>query len=106
MWKWGCVMIDLTIGQRLMAIRKYRGLSQTELAQAINATKATIAHYEHGRAAISTQRLERLATALHCRVPDLLAPASAPLPRARFRGGADATSLIDVLTLPRYGPAE
>jgi transcriptional regulator with XRE-family HTH domain len=75
------------IGKRLAAIREYRFMSQAELAQAIGVSKGLIAHYEHGRAEIGASRLQQLATALHCRAADLLAPLDAPLPRARFRGG-------------------
>ena len=73
-------------------------MSQAELARAIGVSKATIAHYEHGRAEIRATRLEQIAVALHCQVPDLLAPLDAPLPRAKFRAGP-VTATADLMPI-------
>lgn len=80
------------VGRRLAAIRRSRMMSQTALAKAVGKSVKAIAHYEHGRADLRPAILNELARALHCRADDFLAPAEAPLPRVRFRGGA---ALID-----------
>jgi DNA-binding XRE family transcriptional regulator len=45
--------IDSAIGRRLAAIRAHRMMSPADLAAAINVTRGTIWHYEHGCAATS-----------------------------------------------------
>jgi transcriptional regulator with XRE-family HTH domain len=66
-------------------------MSQAELARAIGVSKATIVHYEHGRAEIRATRLELIAVALHCQVPDL-SHRSMHRWRAQFRAGPVAAT--------------
>jgi transcriptional regulator with XRE-family HTH domain len=72
------------LGERLRQVREHREISQGRLARAIGVTVGTIQNYEHGRALITTDRVEQLAHALQCEPIDLLAkPGSAP-PRYRY----------------------
>jgi transcriptional regulator with XRE-family HTH domain len=77
--------IDPTIGKRLAAIRQHRRLSQAELAAMVGASKSAIYHYEHGNARIWPSLLSALASALRCRISDLLAPLDAPQSHVKFR---------------------
>jgi transcriptional regulator with XRE-family HTH domain len=69
-----------TFGRRLAAIRKNRGLTQIELAKAIGKTRTAIGHWEAGRAFIRGSDLAQVASALECRIRDLLAPPGVPIP--------------------------
>lgn len=51
-------------GQRLRAIRKHRGLNQTQLSDKINATQQLIAKYENGNSSIPLCRFIELCQAL------------------------------------------
>jgi transcriptional regulator with XRE-family HTH domain len=77
--------IDPTIGKRLAVIRQHRMLSQAELAAMVGTSKSAIYHYEHGNARIWPSLLSALASALRCRISDLLAPLDARLPDVKFR---------------------
>jgi len=59
------------LGQRLAQVRKEQGLTQTELADALDLSQAVIAEYEAGRKNIPTWRLVNLAEALGV-TPDVL----------------------------------
>ena len=70
------------VGRRIALVRERRGLTQAQLAHAIGVSKATVAHYEHGRASFNVGRLFAIADALHCR-PDVLLEPDRPMPRSR-----------------------
>ena len=56
-----------TIGDRIMALRTRRGMTQTELAEAVGETKQTIYKYEHGIVTnIPISKVEAIAKALRC----------------------------------------
>lgn len=56
-----------TIGDRIMQLRLHRGMTQTELAEAVGETKQTIYKYEHGIVAnIPISKVEAIAKALRC----------------------------------------
>lgn len=75
----------MKIGKRLYQVRKHRNISQGQIARAVGVSVGTIQNYEHGRALITTDRLEQLAQALQCEPMDLLAePGSIPPPRYRY----------------------
>jgi len=57
---------------KLREIRKLRGMTQTELAQAAQIHRVTIAKYEAGQCAPSVDRAERLANALGVTVDELI----------------------------------
>ncbi|HMF25312.1 MAG TPA: helix-turn-helix transcriptional regulator [Pseudolabrys sp.] len=64
--------IDPEIGVRLAEIRRWRGLTQRQLAKAVGVTITAIQNWERGRHAISAKRLGPLADALYCQPLDLL----------------------------------
>lgn len=60
------------VGVKLKAIRKARGLSQAELAFALDCEDTLISRYELGKTTPSLEQIYRLATALDCSVGELL----------------------------------
>jgi len=73
-------IIDPNPGLRLAEIRMHLKMSQQQVATAIGVSLGTIQHYEHGRAAITVDRIKQLANALNCEPAILLEPPGAPLP--------------------------
>lgn len=71
--------LNHNIGRRLAEIRHNRGLSLAALAASMRLYKTSIQKWEHGRAAITADRLIALAAALDCEPADLLAPLGAPI---------------------------
>lgn len=57
---------------KLREIRKLRGMTQTELAQAARIHRVTIAKYEAGKCVPSVDRAERLANALGVSLNELI----------------------------------
>lgn len=57
---------------KLREIRKERGMTQTELAQAARIHRVTIAKYEAGQCVPSVDRAERMASALGVPVDELI----------------------------------
>ena len=77
--------IDAEIGARLAEVRRWRGLTQRQLAKAVGVTITAIQIWERGRHAMSSKRLGPLANALHCQPIDLLmlpGTGVTPLPRS------------------------
>ncbi len=59
-------MIDAKrVGKRIAAVRQTAALSQGELARRVGWPRDTLIHYEHGRRALSVERLAALADALN-----------------------------------------
>ena len=56
---------------KLRAIRKQRGYSRQQLADAIVRTKHTVGNYERGSMAPNAETLSRLLDVLECRIEDL-----------------------------------
>ena len=56
------------IGQRIRAIRKAQGLSAVVLAELAGMTQQQISEIENAKYAVRIDTLERIATALKCRV--------------------------------------
>jgi transcriptional regulator with XRE-family HTH domain len=56
----------------IRAWRKFRGLTQDELAEKLDLTQATIARIERGDISYTQPVLEALADALHCEPADLI----------------------------------
>lgn len=52
--------------------RRYRGMTQEQLAEAVDSTKATISRLEAGKRGLSQKWLERLAPALDVKAAELL----------------------------------
>lgn len=53
-------------------IRKKAGLTQTELAEALNVGQSAVAAWETGQALPQADKLVKIAKVLHCTVDDLL----------------------------------
>jgi transcriptional regulator with XRE-family HTH domain len=66
--------LDLTYddGMRLAAIRKQRGLSQSELADLANVEQPTVSRIERGYDGVTLRVLKQLSSALDVSVHDLL----------------------------------
>ena len=62
---------DLTFGERVQALRKQRGWTQTQLAEKIGCDKGTICHWEHGETIPKISRACDLARVLHTTVEAL-----------------------------------
>jgi len=96
-------------GERLHQIREHRHISQRRIAKAIGVSVGTIQNYEHGRAHITTDRLEQLAHALQCEPVDLLTSPGTPPPRyhrPRYRRAIVGLAIVAVLTATPIGPPQ
>lgn len=89
-------------GRRLYEIRMHRGMSQGLLARAIGVSTGTIQNYEKGRAPMTLQRVEQLASALNVQPADLFAASGSALPKFRFQG--DRVLLLPQLINPNVWP--
>ena len=80
---------DVTAGpaNRIREIRCERGLTQSRLAELVNATTQQISYLERGERQLTLHWMTRLAAALGCAPADLFSPA-APSPDPRRRGAA------------------
>ena len=65
------VWITARMGLRLRAGREAKGLTQTQLAQMINASVTQIDHYEHGEHDMAMERLFDLARILDIPVAEI-----------------------------------
>lgn len=60
------------LGQRVAALRRSRGLTQVQLAEAIGVAQQTVAHYEAGRLRLLAGALPNLADQLGVSVEELV----------------------------------
>lgn len=60
------------LGQRLAALRRDRGMTQVQLAEAIGVAQQTLAHYEAGRLRLLAGALPKLADQLDVGVEELI----------------------------------
>jgi transcriptional regulator with XRE-family HTH domain len=67
-----------TPGQRIMRIRKERGITQVELAERIGLIQTLVCDYEKDRLRLSAEMAVRFAMALEISVDNLLRPKSTP----------------------------
>lgn len=63
--------IDIAVGRRIAALRMGRGMTQTQLGQAMGVTFQQVQKYESGRNRISASKMYEAAQALDARVSDL-----------------------------------
>ncbi len=73
------------IATRIKAIRQAKGMTQEELAEAIDRTVETISNLERGKSLPSVQTLMIIANALDITISELLENAEAPPSPARVR---------------------
>lgn len=66
------------VGARVRAIRRQRGLSQVQLAEAAQRSVETISAIERGKSLPNSETLERFAEALGVRVQDFFSFHNAP----------------------------
>jgi len=59
------------LGMRIQELRKLRGLTQSELAELIDAEIVTISRIENGSRFPKKENIENIANALHAEVKDL-----------------------------------
>ena len=79
-------------GEKLALLRKQKGLTQQELAEAVEVSRQTVSRWETGEAAPAEENLERLCGLYGVTRSELLggepmSPPPAPEPTARERGG-------------------
>lgn len=55
-----------TIGEKMSSLRRERGMSQSQLAEAVGVSVVTISNWENGRANPKTGYLLKLAQVLNC----------------------------------------
>lgn len=60
------------VGQRIQTLRRERGFTQSQLADAVSMTRTSITNLEHGRQGVVLQTLYDLAEALKVEPADLL----------------------------------
>jgi transcriptional regulator with XRE-family HTH domain len=56
--------VRLSVGQRIAEARRQAGFTQGQLAERLGWSRDALIHYEHGRRALSVERLVALAHAL------------------------------------------
>ena len=69
----------MNIGERIMALRKEKNISQTELAKRLNVSRQAVSKWEQGTSSPDTERLIQLAEILGTEV-EYLATGSHPEP--------------------------
>jgi transcriptional regulator with XRE-family HTH domain len=69
---------DTALGQRVRAARKLNGLSQTQLATALNISFQQVQKYENGSNRISCSTLKLISAALGVAMVDLLGETGGP----------------------------
>jgi transcriptional regulator with XRE-family HTH domain len=62
----------LIVGDNIRKEREARGISNEKLAEIINRSSASVSAWQNARRAISMFDLDRVATALHVNITDLL----------------------------------
>lgn len=62
----------LIVGNNIQAIRKRRKLTQAQLGDALNLTRASIINIEQGRHACTIEGIIKLVSVLGCRYTDIL----------------------------------
>lgn len=61
-----------TLGQKLKAGRKMKGITLTELAEAVHRSPASLSKYENGEVNIAIDSLVEICTALNMDISELL----------------------------------
>jgi transcriptional regulator with XRE-family HTH domain len=72
---------DRIAGMRLREVRERRGLTQRELAAALDVSTSLIAKWEKGRTSLSVARINQLARVLHVPPAALRTVPGSPLKR-------------------------
>jgi transcriptional regulator with XRE-family HTH domain len=90
------------LGQRIAALRRERGFTQVQLAEAMGVAQQTLAHYEAGRLRLLAGALPNLAQRLDVTVEELIGtPARRTAASKRGPKGKIQQQLEQVNQLPR-----
>ncbi len=90
-------VIDVDVGLALRRVRLARGLSQTELADALGITFQQIQKYERGSNRMAASRLVRAARFLGVRASDLLPPDDDDEAASFVRGFIEVRGVAEIL---------
>ncbi|MCC0807549.1 helix-turn-helix transcriptional regulator [Methylobacterium sp. W2] len=88
--------VDRTVGLRITTLRKAKGLSQTELGQAIGVTFQQVQKYEKGANRVSGGRLQQVAQVLEVPVSALFGE-SEPEGQSEVFGFLAETGAVEIL---------
>ena len=83
------------VGKIIMAARRHRGLSQTELARAIGATQAWVSEVEQGKDTAQVGKILRALGYLGVRLETGVVPWSEPKPRRSSRKDVSLSDIIE-----------
>jgi len=89
------------VGKIIMAARRHRGLTQTELARAIGATQAWVSEVEQGKDTAQIGKVLRTLSHLGVRLETGVVPWSEPKSRRSSRAGTSLSDIIDAHIRPR-----
>ena len=64
--------LDISLGRNIRLRRKSLGMSQSALGEAVGLTFQQVQKYERGKNLVSFSKLAGIATALQCRISDLI----------------------------------
>lgn len=79
------LLFDLhAIGNKLLSIRKTRGMTQAEVAEAAGLSDRTYADIERGTVNMRLETLLQICSALHITPDDILTSPDAPLPQEQL----------------------
>lgn len=92
-----------SIGQRLVRLRRERGLTQAQLAEKIGILQTLVTDYEHDRLRLSAEMAVRFALALDVSLDDWLLPKQPPRKKRPLisRAVVRRMELLDLLPLHR-----
>lgn len=89
------------LGQRIAALRRDRGLTQVQLAEAMGVAQQTVAHYEAGRLRLLAGALPTLADVLGVSVEELVGTPNRRVAGKRGPKGKVQQQLEQIEALPK-----
>lgn len=89
------------LGQRIAALRRDRGLTQVQLAEAMGVAQQTVAHYEAGRLRLLAGALPNLADLLGVTVEELVGTSSRRIAGKRGPAPKLQQQLEQIQALPK-----
>jgi len=95
------VVTKKQIGVRLRALRRSRGMTQTELADALGTHYTSVSHVERGLRGLTIQQLVKLAKALRVSADEILFEPKASKEKAQPGNGRLLRRLQRIEELPR-----
>jgi y4mF family transcriptional regulator len=89
------------VGKIIIAARRYRGLTQTELAHAIGATQSWVSEVEQGKDTAQIGKILRTLSYLGVRLNTGTTPWSEPKSGKPSRTGASLSDILDAHVRPK-----